>query len=335
MYSKIYEILEAFLGKSKQGYYSKDTFQYQFPCPRCIEEKGEREASKFNLEINLSKMVYKCWSCSSVDDLMQGKLIHLVKKYGTLPMYKSFVEELESLAKSKLYEFDSGDTANVDFRVKTITLPQTFRKINISECNNTTLLNYLNSRKITQDIIDRFNIGYTTYNEPNWMYKNRIIIPSYDSYGVLNYWVGRDFTGKSKIKYRNCDGNKKNIVFQESCVDFDSDIILCEGAIDCLYPPNSIALLGKVLTKDASIYTTLMKKSNGNVIICLDGDTLEKETKKIYRLLDNGRLKGHVFYIRMEKYKDIGELYEKEGKIGIIGLLRSAKKYNELDLMFE
>ena len=46
------------------------------------------------------------------------------------------------------------------------------------------------------DVI-RYNLHYCL----NGIYQNRIIIPSYDSNGQLNYFVGRDFY-KGGMKYK-------------------------------------------------------------------------------------------------------------------------------------
>ena len=97
------------------------------------------------------------------------------------------------------------------------------------------------------------------------------------------------------MKYKNCDADKKEIVFQESKIDTDADIILVEGAIDCIYGPNTISMLGKTLTKDSELYRFLYQKANGRIIICLDNDTQIEETKKIYNLLNFGRLKDRGY----------------------------------------
>ena len=174
----------------------------------------------------------------------------------------------------------------------------------------------------------------TSWNEYERMMRNRIIIPSYDEYGDLNYWVGRDFTGTQKIKYKNCNSDKKKIIFQESHINWDFDIILCEGAIDCLYPVNAISMLGKKLTKDTALFGNLTKRANGNIIIVLDSDTDITETKRIYGLLNFGRLKNKIWYVRMEKYKDIGEVYENEGKKGVINTIKNKLQFKEYELVF-
>ena len=54
MLKKIYDILVAFLGESKQGGYSENCVSYEFNCPACAEEKGVDSDGKHNLAVNLS-----------------------------------------------------------------------------------------------------------------------------------------------------------------------------------------------------------------------------------------------------------------------------------------
>ena len=199
---------------------------------------------------------------------------------------------------------------------------------------NKKLKEYLEKRKITQDIIDKFNIGYTQWDGEEYSMRNRIIIPSYDENGILNYWVSRDFTGYEKrTKYKNCDADKKEIVFQESTIDYNADIVLVEGAIDCLYYPNTIAMLGKFLLKDSELYRKLYSKANANIIICLDADTTLDEAKRIYNLLNVGRLRGRIRNLQIANYKDFGEVYENEGKRGLINLVKTSYEFSEIDLL--
>ena len=218
-----------------------------------------------------------------------------------------------------------------------VRLPETFTKINLSTCRKKKLVEYLKKRAITQDIIDFYNIGYTTWDEKKWQLRDRIIIPSYDVNGDLNYWVGRDFSGyKSKNKYWNSQTDKNSIVLHEDKIKWDADIVLVEGALDCIYYPNSIAMMGKFLTRDCELYYRLYERSNARIIICLDSDTKIEETKRIYKTLNRGKLKGRIWYVRLtdEVGKDFGEIYEKWGKRGIIDTLKTAKQFSEIELLF-
>lgn len=340
---QIYLILESFLGESKQGGYDESTSQYQFNCCSCADEKGYIDG-KYNLEVSLQKLQFHCWSCG-----YSGSLSKLIKKYGGKKRVQEYYSLIEEIKKSGLYSLDIfSDTTETIITKPILTLPKTFQKVNFSN-SDWRVIKYLKTRNIDQTIVNKFNIGYTTWEEKDKSWANRIIIPSYDEYGRLNYFVGRDFMQPKKkkdndistqissftrIKYKNCDADKKEIVFQESLIDFDSDIVLVEGAIDCIYGNNTISLLGKSLTTDSAIFEALRKKSNGKIIICLDSDTKIEETKRIYTTLNFGRLKGKIWYIRLNKYKDFGELYEAFGKRGIIKAINGAKQFDEIELLW-
>lgn len=346
MFERIYQILATFLGESKQGGYMKECENYQFNCPCCTEHNDGIPDNKYNLEVLLSPakgLKFHCWKCGDTDR-MKGRLSYLIKRYGGRDLYLAYKDEMAAIRAVNFYSIENFDEIFGEDEATTVKLPPTFTKIDLVNCQERRVVAYLQKRKITQDIIDRYNLGYTTWDEKEYSLRNRLIIPSFNAYNDLNYWVGRDFiTPKKnaenkplsrKTKYKNCTNDKKRIIFQESLIDWDSSIILVEGAIDCLYfTGNAISLLGKKLTKDMALYDALMKKANAPIYIALDADTEIEETKKIYALLDCGRLKGKIYYIRMEKYKDFGEAYEQGGKKNIVDLIKSAKQFDELDLL--
>lgn len=341
-FEKIEFILASFLGPPKNG---TDSPQQQYNCPCCAQENGCVPDGKYNLEVNLQRGVYKCWKCADTNGT-QGSLGSLIRKYGGNALYRQYKEEINALIKVKLYSIDEffGRGSALVERPQ-IKLPASYKKINLNGYCKYSVKEYLESRGITQDIVDKFKLGYTEL-EPDkpdgqgrsWSY--RIIIPSYDIDGKLNFYVGRDYTGNDKrAKYKNVTGvNKTEIIFQESLIDWDAPIYLCEGAIDCLFFPNSVSMLGKHLDKDDYLCTQIKKCANSDVIVCIDGDTKLSETKAIYSLLDYGRLKGKIKYIRLGEspclYKDFGEIYQAEGKRGMMKTVRLAKTFSEAELLF-
>lgn len=332
MFSKIYDILVSFLGESKQGGYMRGCTQYQFNCVMdCADENGGPDG-KYNLEVSFSLGKFHCWACDG-----KGSLSYLVRKFGGKERYKRFEEELKSIKESNLYDISaylSEAYGNIDEDGKLIKLPITFTKIDLTNLKNKKLKAYLEKRCITQDIIDRYNIGYTQWDGEEKDMRSRIVLPSYDEFGILNYWVSRDFTGYEKrIKYKNCKADKKEIIFHENLLNFNGDIVLVEGALDCIYYNNAISMLGKHLLKDSELYRKLYTKANANIIICLDSDTKIEETKRIYNILNVGRLRGKIKYIELDECKDFGEIYEIYGKKGIINAIKSAKKFDEIDLL--
>ena len=330
---RIYNILKEILGESKQGGYDRGISQYQFNCKSCEEEKGFNSNS-YNFEVSLSLGRTHCWRCG-----FSGPISRVIREYGGTELLKEYYAAVKDIRESRYYDIglfkDISDGAYLNDYIR---LPETFTKIDLKTCRKRKLLEYLEKRKITQDIIDLRNIGYTTWDEERWQLRDRIIIPSYDSAGDLNYWVGRDFTGNpKKMKYWNSKNDKNEIVFQESLIQWDATIYLCEGAVDALTYPNAISLLGKSLTKNTKTYQELYNKAKANIVICLDGDTDISETKRIYNLLNIGRLRGHIRYIRLGTddipYKDFGEIYEAEGKQGMINTFRKVKEFSEIELL--
>lgn len=334
---RIYSILVSFLGESKQGRYDSSNTQYQFNCPFCAEEEGDVDG-KYNFEVSLELLVYKCWKCEH-----SGSLSRLIKKYGGRDALREYHEAAESLKNSKYYSLSDDEKKILERETKRLVLPKTFTKINLSTCRDRRLAQYLKKRRIDQKIINRFKIGYCEWSqEPDERpWSNRLIIPSYDDSGVLNFFVGRDFLPDKKEhepgtfirpKYKNCDAEKNDIIFQESLIDWDADIILVEGAIDCIYGPNTISMLGKTMDENTALFKKLRAKSTAKVILCLDGDVDDLQIEKLCNLLYYGGIGDRTYYIDMKRdiaqYKDFGEIFEAEGRRGIIMALRKMKQYN-------
>ena len=154
-------------------------------------------------------------------------------------------------------------------------------------------------------MITKHSLGYTTDGK----YSGRIIVPSYDKKGEVNYFVSRSYVNH-KNKYKNHEAEKDKIIFNEYTVDWTKDVYLVEGVFDMFFIPNSIPVLGKSVAD--KLWTTLYDKAEKNIIICLDGDAWE-DSKKLYRKLEGGRLMNRVRLVKLPKDKDVGELGGIEG----------------------
>lgn len=332
-FEKMYSILESFLGPSKTGYDGNNT-QLQFGCPHCIELYGQRESQRFNLEISLSKQMFNCWKCSSEDESdMHGSIFKLIKLYGNESLYKEYRECIQSLKESKLYNIDFNKKYNIDFsQIDELNLPKNFRPFKEDKYYPPKAMEYLQKRGIGWDIIYDFNMGFTTYDENDKISSNRIIIPSYNKFGELNYWTGRDFMGNDKRqKYYNPKVERKNIIFNEEKIQWDADITLVEGPFDHLVVPNSVPLLGKVLDKNFKLYWEILKNANANINVWCDGDAIDSVIK-IYKNLNNGRLYNKIRYIPTREENDPSLLYQLGGRKAISEHLKNSKKIKEVYL---
>jgi DNA primase len=233
-----------------------------------------------------------------------------------------------------LYKLNfSDDDFNIDTKsveIEDLKLPSSFKYIRKDKPLPKDVAKYLNSRGIGWDIIERYSMGYTEYTKDSFMPSYRIYIPSYDKYGDLNYWTGRDYLNRDKVvKYYNPKVERKNVIFNEEKVQWDADITLVEGPFDHIVVPNSIPLLGKVLNKEFKLYWEIVKNAKGNVNIWLDDDAFDS-IKAIYKELNHGDLYNKIRFIKTDLGKDPSEIYEKYGYKGIVECLRSTQKIEEV-----
>lgn len=185
-------------------------------------------------------------------------------------------------------------------------------------------MDYVRGRGLTNDILKRFEIGYTCDGKR----KDRIIIPSYGIDGSLNYYIARAFSKWNKYKYLNPEAKKELVIFNEQKINWNSTIYLVEGAFDHIVTPNSIALLGKFISD--KLFYLLQTKAKGDVIIVLDGgEEEEKDTIFLYKKLNTLNLYNRIKIISLKHGKDLSKIYEEKGNIGILNVLRTARKLKE------
>ena len=330
-FQRMYSILIAFLGEAKGGFDGEHT-QLQFGCPHCAEKHGDRELQKYNLECNF--FVFHCWKCASEDeDEMHGSVFKLIKLYGNEQLYKDYKECVISLRDSKLYNLDFANNFKVDLsQIDEVKLPNGFRPFKEDRFYPPQAMDYIQKRGITWDIIHEYNLGFTTYSEEDKIASNRIIIPSYNKFGELNYWTGRDFTNNPKRqRYYNPKIERKSLIFNEEKIQWDADINIVEGPFDHLVVPNSIPLLGKALDKDYKLYWELLTKANANINIFLDGDAYDTVIET-YKALNHGRLYNKIRYVPIKKENDPSLLFQLGGNRAILEHLKNTQRIKEVYL---
>lgn len=287
------DLLTDVLGNPKNHYESKA--QISFDCPVCANEKGlDKGDGKGNLEINYSKHVYKCWVCGESDGT-QGPLGRLFDKHGTKEQKKVYnlikPEELKiQEAKKTQLKLPEGYTQFKDSNPRFIPHAEAYR--------------YLTSRGITDDIIEKYQIGYTVSGD----FAYRVIVPSFDKNNNLNYFVARSWV-PNKMKYKNPTAAKDEIIFNESRIDWFKDVYLVEGAFDGFFLDNSIVMLGKKMS--SLLFETLYENVLGKIIICLDDDAWD-DALKLYHELNGGRLYNRIRIVKPPKNMDVADL---RGKI--------------------
>jgi hypothetical protein len=284
----VIELLTEILGDSKMHYDSKG--QISFDCPVCAAEKGIESDGKGNLEINYFRGVYKCWACSET--------------YGTHGPLGKLIEQFGTKNQRKIYDLirpqEEGTKDKPRIRLR---LPEGYTKFkdsNIRFIPHREAINYLYSRGITDEMIEKYDIGYTVQGD----YAYRIIVPSYDLDDNLNYFIGRAWVPK-KMKYKNPAVPKDEIIFNESRVNWEENVYLCEGVFDAFFLPNPIPMLGKMLSNN--LFEKLYERAKGEIHICLDGDAWDNALK-LYHNLNGGKFYNKVKILKLPKDKDVCDL---------------------------
>jgi len=233
--------------------------ELMFFCPNCNHHKKK-------LNINITNGYYHCWVCN-----FRGKSFKTL-----LNKLKAPGEFYQTLCKIKFSK-----KLHEDKDVK-LFLPDEFTPL-YKKSNNVIhkhALSYCFNRGLSIFDIVRYNIGYCSTG----MFQNRVIIPSYDKNGELNFYCGRDIY-RNKMKYRLCNSTKDIIGF-ELFTNFNQPITLVEGVFDAFSVKyNVIPLFGKNLSKKLKV--KLIKNKPPRVNVLLDNDALQNSIEICKFLIDN------------------------------------------------
>jgi DNA primase len=182
------ELLEEVLGD--HGLHYPNHGQISFNCPVCDDGRN-----KHNLEVNYINNVYKCWSCGDSEGT-HGSLTKIFDKFG-------------NKKQKKLYQVLKPETVVKKERSKkSLKLPDgftLFKDSNKVYPVRRAAINYLYGRGITDEMIEKYGIGFCDKGD----HAGRIVIPSYNSKGELNYYIARSWDPMSRAKYKNPKEEKK------------------------------------------------------------------------------------------------------------------------------
>jgi len=269
------------------GHSYRSNNEYLFACPYCKHHKR-----KFS--VNVDKGYYKCWVCDT-----RGKNIYrVIRRFGTNTDKSQWREltteinfdQLEDLFGEKIEEKQILD------------MPEGFISLAAKDIPPTGFAarNYLRKRGISKQDIVWWKMGYCSQGD----YEGRIIIPSFDDEGDLNYFISRSYDNKAYPKYKNPPASK-NVVFNDLFVDWTSDIILVEGVFDAILAGrNAVPILGSTLNEYSVLLRKIVKEDAG-VYIALDPDATKKELEIIKTLLD---FDIEVWKVNIGDHEDVGSM---------------------------
>ena len=275
---ELLDLLEQCLGNG----YKLANGEVAFHCKFCNHKKKK-------LQVNLSNQKWHCWVCNSGGQ----KILQLLKKLNVSQNVIRSVLEL-------LDEYVSYDKQKEKETKHGLSLPKCYKPLyqHSNSLVRKHALKYLKQRGIVQREIIRYQIGYCD----DGLYQNRVIIPSYDKEGNINYFVARDIFPDSKMKYKNPPVSRDIIPF-ELFVSWEHPIVLCEGVFDAIaIKKNAIPLLGKVPSK--KLIMKIMESGVKDIYIALDNDAKKDALKLSEFMMGYGK---NVYLVDMDT-KDPSDL---------------------------
>ena len=264
---KLLQLLETVLGKGKStsgnnvAFFSPFTSHYK---------------PKLEIDINTTADGQNAWHCWISDK--KGRSINSL--FTQLNLGKQYFDQLSKIVQSAKYKnFDTVETV-----VEVIALPEDYRPLwkPKKTPDNRNAMSYLTRRGVTIFDILKYRIGYCE----NGVYAGKIVIPSYDCNGQLNYFVSRAYYKADKYKHKNPKISKDIIGF-DLTINWEEPIVLCEGAFDAIaIKRNAIPLFGKII--QPQLQKKIIEKRVKDIYICLDEDAIRNALSIAEKFMGEG-----------------------------------------------
>ncbi|MBP3853316.1 MAG: DNA primase, partial [Erysipelotrichaceae bacterium] len=317
-----------------------------------------------SLSISTDKQIFKCFVCGT-----GGNVFSFVQKMENISFPEAVVKVAEligyplNVSKDVFAPKENKNQKLFDV----VQLYIRFLQYELNSKEGRLALDYLQKRKINEDILRRFEFGYAPDREKSVNYlkakqvddsqgektgllrdgqavfHNRIMIPIHDEHGNPVGFTARTLTtDKSEPKYVNTAQTeiyeKGNIVFNyHRAKDFcrkNKRCILTEGAMDVIAFEKadiheSVACLGTACTAQQ---LNLLKQLRVPITICYDGDRAGQEaTYKFAKMAIANRM--DVTVVKNDTGKDPDEIYDESGKEGLAAFV--SKTISVVDFLFD
>lgn len=266
---------------------ARDGINVAVSCPACSNKRKK----KFSINIETGQC--HCWVC----DLRGKTLVPILRKFDMSRFVEEYCQKFDVELRKK-----HSDTSEEE---KEASLPDDFKLILDESRNRDPDIRacqlYLKNRNVTQRDLWYYKIGTSQSKR----FRRRVIFPSFDSLGDINFFVARGIDNTSRIKYINCPINKQSIVFNEINIDWKRELSIVEGPFDLLKSGyNSTCLLGSRLSLESMLFSKIAHYRTP-VLLCLDND-MNKKTHSIARLLSEYGCSVRI--LELGSYSDVGEM---------------------------
>jgi hypothetical protein len=272
--------------------------------------------------VNLKTHEFQCWVCGK--EFRGGGIPNLLRK---IKAPQSLINEAISLVgesknRIKVENIELLDLVDKTPEESVLNLPEGYYHLKNKQDTRAykVCYNYAKKRGFSEIEMTRYNMGFVDEGE----LKDRLIIPSYDENGVLNYYTARSYYDDTFLKYINATVNRANVIGFEYFIDFKQPVNLVEGGLDAVTLGfNTVPLFGKIMSNKLKL--KLVENRTPLVRVILDDDAL-KDALKITQ--DIQKLGVDAILVKME-----GKDPNKIGKFKTFEIIENTKRLDFLDVL--
>ncbi len=267
--SQKYELLVKLLGP---GDIDNRAINAQFWCPFCRHDSSKKR----KLAVRFADGVTHCWVCN----WSAKSPTRLVSVLGA----RHLLTELTAA-------FGDGGQVVDDEPIESVAeaeLPSDFTLVcdeidhGVRHPDKLAAIEYLQKRGIAYNTAKYFRLGLSTTGA----FRRRVIFPSFDAEGALNYVTARAIDDATTFKYFNTQRQRSELVFNEVDVAWNRELILVEGPFDltACVGMNAAPMLGSWLDENYLLFNRIVLNRTP-VCLAFDPDAAKKQAKVAARLL--------------------------------------------------
>ncbi len=321
-----------------------------------------------SMSISEEKQIYTCFVCGA-----SGNVFNFVMNYENISFISAVMKVAQLVGvKLNVKETHTKKKTNDEYDnyYKMFDVVNKYYKNNIKSAYGKMAVKYLNDRKITDDIINEFEIGLSLndnsvskmlqekgYNKSDLVkigicsdnnnhlydtFRNRIMFPLCNQDGLVVGFSGRIYNNEKENKYVN---SKESVIFKKGNLLYNyhraikearekRSVIVVEGFMDVirLYSVGIKNVVASMGTAITKEHASLLKKLSQNIYLSFDGDTAgEKATISAINELEKIGISPKI--IRLEDDLDPDDYIVKKGKDAYLNHYKNALSVIDFNLM--
>jgi len=226
-------------------------------CPFCTDPS-------YHMGINVENATFSCWRCRE-----RGFIVRFVEEILNIDNKAAYGYCLQFSDRQEGFSLNPQSPTESKPNIDAITLPGE------SPGPNSQSFRYLESRGLNAGFVSEyFELQETDYSDPEFKY--RIIIPVYIKRKLVTF-LGRDYTDKANLRYKNLSKEKSIIPVKKTILNYDKiqkSCFITEGPFDAFaLGEDATCLFGSEYTKEQ--IELLYSKGLERVVVIYDPEAFQ------------------------------------------------------------